>query len=326
MFVLLGVLVGIALPLQTTVNTRLRAAVGSPFLASFTSFVVGALTLSVASLLVDGGLPDVARAGGGPWWLWSGGALGVFILTSNIFLFPVLGSVQTVVLPIAGQVVMGLLIDDVGLFGAPVTSLTLTRAAGAVLLMVGVLGAIGVADAIVDRPAAGRIVDGRPGVGLPGSGLPESGRGPGLWGWRVLGLVAGAFGASQTAINGRLGVTLGSPVAAALISFVVGVAVLFVVVLVSRAPWQFTRVGGRIGPWWMWVGGCLGSAVVFGNALLAPVIGTGLTVMVTQLGMIGGSLLIDQLGVFDAPRRPVTVLQVIGVMVMLGGVAVIRLL
>ena len=72
------------------------------------------------------------------------------------------------------------------------------------------------------------------------------------------------------------------------------------------------------------VGAGRGAAVVGGNAFLAPILGTGLTVMVTQVGMIGGGLLIDQLGLLGAPRRPATALQVMGVLVMVAGVGVIR--
>ena len=51
-----------------------------------------------------------------PWWIWIGGALGVIYLTGNIVLFPKLGSVQTVIMPILGQIVMSMLIDNFGWF------------------------------------------------------------------------------------------------------------------------------------------------------------------------------------------------------------------
>lgn len=309
--VALGALIGLVMPLQTNANSRLRRSVGSPFLASFISFLVGTTTLLVAVLLVDGRLPELAAATGQPVWLWSGGLLGIIVLTGNIFLFPRLGSVQTVVLPITGQVLMGLLIDHFGWFGSPQVGLDLSRVLGAGLLVLGVLGATGLADAALRDD---RVID--------------SGRsaGTGLWAWRLAGVVFGMASASQTAVNGRLGVVLDSAVAAALVSFAIGVSTLLLIVLLSRTPWRLDRVDDRPHPWWMWIGGLLGAAFVFGNAFLAPLIGTGLTVMVILLGMMAGSLLIDHFGLLGARRTPTTVLQAVGLLLMVGGVALIRLL
>ena len=52
---------------------------------------------------------------------------------------PKLGGVQTVVLPVLGQILMGLTIDNFGLFYSQQTSLTAFRIAGAVLVLLGVV-------------------------------------------------------------------------------------------------------------------------------------------------------------------------------------------
>lgn len=305
--VLFGVVVGIVMPIQTSANSRLRLSVGSPFLASLVSFTVGFLALLVAVLLIDGGVPPLTSALGMPTWIWSGGILGVVVLTGNIFLFPRLGSVQTVVLPITGQVMMGLLIDHFGLFHAPVHRLDPTRVLGALLLIAGVLGAIGVIDTLLRR----------------GAQVPVgSSSGLSLWGWRAAGVVFGMFSAAQTAINGQLGVAFGSAVGAALVSFAFGVVTLLLINLVLR---NRPAAGSTVGPWWMWIGGFLGAMFVFGNAFLSPVIGTGLTVMTILLGLMAGSLLIDHFGLLGAHRKKVTLLQAMGLALMVAGVGVIRL-
>ncbi len=74
-----------------------------------------------------------------PAWIWIGGICGVVFLTGNILLFPKLGGVQTVVLPVLGQILMGLTIDNFGLFYSQQTSLTAFRIAGAVLVLLGVV-------------------------------------------------------------------------------------------------------------------------------------------------------------------------------------------
>ncbi|MDO5669068.1 MAG: DMT family transporter [Corynebacterium sp.] len=296
-----GVLVGLVMPIQTSANSRLRLTLGSPFQASLVSFVVGLGALLAAVMAIDGHLPPLSAALHMPAWIWSGGVLGVVVLTGNIFLFPRLGSVQTVVLPVTGQVIMGLLIDHVGLFGAPVHRLDALRVLGAVLLIAGVLGTMV-----------------RPGQRLLGG----HSSGVSLWGWRAAGVVFGMFSAAQTAINGQLGVAFGSAVGAALVSFAFGVVTLLAINLALRnrlAP------GAPAGPWWMWIGGFLGAMFVFGNAFLSPLIGTGLTVMTILLGLMAGSLLIDHFGLLGAHRKPVTWLQALGLLLMLAGVAVIRL-
>ncbi|MDO5513224.1 DMT family transporter [Corynebacterium sp.] len=299
--VLFGVVVGVVMPIQTSANARLRQSVGSPFLASLVSFSVGFAALLAAVLLIDGHLPPLTQATALPAWIWSGGVLGVVVLTGNIVLFPRLGSVQTVVLPITGQVIMGLLIDHFGLFHAPRHALDGMRVLGAALLVIGVFGAMA-----------------RPGRTLVGGHAS----GPSVWGWRAAGVVFGMFSAAQTAINGQLGVALDSAVGAALVSFAFGVVTLLLVNLVLR---NRPAAGSTVGPWWMWIGGVLGALFVFGNAFLSPVIGTGLTVMTILLGLMAGSLLIDHLGLLGAKRSPVTLLQALGLVLMVVGVGVIRL-
>lgn len=148
-----GIIVGCLLPIQTAANTRLKLSVGAPLSAIFYSFSIGFTLLTVASLAATGAvLPGIIDLNGGtgpdygsaPWWIWLGGVAGVAMLLGNILLFPRLGALQTVVLPIAGQIISGLLIDHFGLFHAPQSSLTAPRILGAVLVILGVLIAVGV--------------------------------------------------------------------------------------------------------------------------------------------------------------------------------------
>ena len=55
LWILLGIIAGLVLPVQTLVNTRLRASTGTPFSSSLISFAVGTLTLFVIATAVTGG-------------------------------------------------------------------------------------------------------------------------------------------------------------------------------------------------------------------------------------------------------------------------------
>ncbi|MDK4207960.1 DMT family transporter [Corynebacterium accolens] len=298
LWILLGILAGLVLPIQTLVNTRLRASTGTPFSSSMISFAVGTVTLLIVATAVTGGDYGIAQAFDEPLWIWFGGLLGVVALTGNILLFPHLGAVQTVVLPIAGQVIMGLIVDHFGLFESPQSSLTAVRAIGAIIVLIGVIAV----------------------VATPSAATSSEDSATALWLWRLAGFIFGCFTASQSAINGHLGQVTGSPVSAALVSFAVGVTALVIVNIVLRWRPRIERPEGKPNPWWMWIGGVLGALFIFGNAALVPQIGTGLTVVAGLLGSMLGSLIIDRVS-----GAPIKSRQVLGIALLLTGVVLIRL-
>ena len=336
LFAFLSVVIGVSLSVQTAVNSRLRSAVGSPFFATFASFFIGTAVLGALAAIHGGGtlVPP-----GAPWWAYLGGALGVIFLTSNILLFRPLGAVETMLLPVLGQIAMSLAIDHFGWFGSPRIPLGLIRILGALLVLAGV------SLAVIMRahsPALSRHRTSN-------------------WHWRVLGVVAGGLSAIQSAINGHLGSLLGSPLNAAFVSFSTGTLVLFIIVAAGR-QWptrarlaaaadalEESRRASAVAevlddaspeaaaesaypaqphlahPWWMWIGGLLGAAYVFTIALVVPQIGTGLALMFAMLGQIAGSLAIDHYGILEARRNPIVPIQFLGILVMAVGVTLIRL-
>lgn len=307
---LLGVVVGAVTPIQTAINTRLRMAVGTPFRASLVSFTIGLLSMFAASLVL-GPYPLVpASALSGPWWMWLAGLFGVIFMTGNVLLLPKLGSLQTVMMPVLGQILMGLLIDEFGWFGGQRHPMTMLRAAGAALAVAGFVLAIVVADLV--RGGGTRRRDG---------GRPT----PAMWLWRGLGVLCGMSSAVQTSMLGRLGTELGSPIKASFVSFLVGFASLLAIVLIHDRGLGLRGAAGGGNPWWMWIGGFLGATVVLTNSVLSPLLGTGLTVLVALLGQVIGGLLIDTFGWFAVAKRRVGVVQVVGIIVAVAGIAMIRL-
>lgn len=307
--ILIGLFIGIGLPIQTSINTRLKNTVGSPFVASLISFSIGTIFLAVITLIKNGNLLiSLKTIMKEPLWIWIGGLLGVIYLTSNILLFPKLGSVQTAIMPIMGQIIMGLLIDNFGLFDSPVESLTTMRIFGAVLVVIGVIGAVSSNQIIAKK----------------GIRLAKQNRNHALTIWRIVGVVVGMFSASQTAINGHLGIVLKSAVKAAFVSFFVGTVALILIVALLHPVLTFDK--SRKNPFWMWLGGVIGALFVLGNVYLVPLIGTGLAVVIVLVGLVSGSLLIDQFGWFDSQKNPISLPQIISLIVMIAGVITIRLL
>lgn len=307
MFLVLAVLVGAIVPVQTAINTRLRVSVGSPIAATFLSFVVAAVVSSVMALLATGELvPDLAVAAAQPWWAWLGGFMGVMFIAGNIVLFPKLGPVQTVILPILDQAIMGLLIDRFGLFQSPHVAVGALRLLGALIVVLGIAMVLEVGR----RPASRGTADG-----------------PALWLLRGFGVLMGMGSATQTAVNGHLGRALSSPVQAGQISLVVGLLLLFAMSVLLSGPRRALTSGVAPGPWWMWLGGVLGAFFVFGGAALSPILGTGTTVIAALVGNILCGQVLESLGVGTGRHRALpTAYRLTGLAVVLVGVGMVRLL
>ena len=136
--VLLALAAGTALPVQFAVNSELRGAVGGPVTAAAISFLVGTLALAAAVLVARQEVPTLYGASQAPWWAWTGGLLGAFLVAASIILTPKLGAATTITLVIAGQIFTSIVLDHFGLLNLPVHVVTLPRIGGAVLVMIGV--------------------------------------------------------------------------------------------------------------------------------------------------------------------------------------------
>ncbi|HKF14348.1 MAG TPA: DMT family transporter [Gaiellaceae bacterium] len=135
-YLLFALLAGAMLPIQFGINAQLANWVGGPIRAAFVSFVVGALALLVAVMVVARGWPD--RAGDAPWWVWTGGLLGAFYVLGSIVTAPKLGAATLVAMILAGQAIASLLVDHFGWVGFEEQPITPLRIVGIALLAGGV--------------------------------------------------------------------------------------------------------------------------------------------------------------------------------------------
>ncbi|WP_125768707.1 DMT family transporter [Lapidilactobacillus wuchangensis] len=297
---LIPILIGCGLAMQTAVNAKLRTFVRSPYLASAISFALGTVFLFIVTL-ATGINPFISLQVIViyPWWVWLGGLLGVIALTSNLLLFPKLGSVQTAVLPIFGEIITGVIIDRFGLFNSPQIQLTWLKIIGLAAVTIGML----LTNGLFHRGELALTTTK-------------------LWPWRCLGVISGALLAMQTAINGHLGVILNSSVHAALVSFVVGTCLLLIIVVMTWTPLAKIRGAIQAGGsyWWIWLGGLLGAAYVTTSAWLVPRLGTGQVVIIALFGQLLFSALIDQFGWFQSGTKRLTVWRVLGLVLMFIGI------
>lgn len=299
---------GFVIANQNPINADLRKIVGSPFIAASLSFFVGSIFLGIISLFASHRLlPSFDFILAQPLWIWLGGLLGAIYLTSNVLLFPRLGAVQTVILPILGQILMGTVIDSFGWFESPSIALSFVRVLGVLLLLIGVLVA-------VVLPSLSKKTEKK-----------QEKKKSNLLFWQIWAVIAGSFSAMQQAINGRLGSLLKSPAQGAFISFFIGFIIIALVALAidQRFP---TKAQLRSMKIWNGAGGILGGLFVFASVIAVPQIGAGLTIMMGLIGQIVGSMLVAQFGWWKSGRYPINIWQVVGVLIMFVGIILIKFL
>ncbi|WP_338550825.1 DMT family transporter [Roseovarius phycicola] len=129
-------LAGIAVPLLAALNAALGVRLGSPVAAAAILFTVAFLATLVV-LLIHGpsAISGVAKV---PKHLLLGGVLIAFYVLSITFIAPRFGVGNAVFFVLLGQLISAALIDQFGLFGNPISPLSLTRAAGIGLMAAGV--------------------------------------------------------------------------------------------------------------------------------------------------------------------------------------------
>jgi transporter family-2 protein len=118
---------------------------------------------------------------------------------------------------------------------------------------------------------------------------------------------------------------VGNPVQATTVAFFVATVVLLLMCTLNGSVRLVGKACSRDYPWWMWTGGLCGAMIVFGNAWLVPKVGVGVFSMALLVGQLALSMLMEHFGWLGAPRKPITWIKVVGILLMLGGVALIRL-
>lgn len=308
---LLAFSVGFSLPVQTLANTRLTEKIGSPIAVAWATLAVAvimlAAILAVAGFSLLPAKSDVAHL---EWWVWTAGLFSIIGITGNILIFPRLGAVETALWPMIGSILGSLAIDHFGWLGSQVQQIGLARIIGGVLMMIGIVLAVA-------KPSVHTHHEHNP------SRIP----------WRIFGFLIGVATAMQIAISGYLGHELNSALQASLISSTVGLLVLTVIAgaLAARsavvAGKSFTLpTRQQLTPLWLWIGGPIGVFYVLGLTYLQPLLGTGVTMMLNVVGQITASAAIDHFGVAGTPRAPITIQQILGIVLMLGGIAAIQLM
>ena len=134
LMVLLGILGGVAVGVQGPIVSQMSQRIGT-MAGAFVVHVSGAI-LSGALLLALGG-ENIRNWRSLSWYMFISGSFGVILYLTLNQTMPRLGATTALALIIIGQLAMGILIDQFGLFGVPVRPVDLVRLVGAGLLIAG---------------------------------------------------------------------------------------------------------------------------------------------------------------------------------------------
>lgn len=304
LLLILGLVAGAAIPVQTSINSRLSRFTQSSLYASAISFTVGTLLLVILNFILNPHLLTAEAFGHYhfDYYWYVGGLMGVIYLTGNMILLPRIGASLTVVTTITGQILMSVLIDTFGWFNVDVQALHVMKVLGIVLLLIGII--------LMNLQKNAKQ-------------LAQSGHnGP----WMLSGMIIGFTPPIQTAINSHLGQTLHSPFFASLVSFTVGASALIILTLMLHRHVKIHTTSEQHGPlkWWHFIGGALGVIFVTTNIILTPVIGVTFTLITVMVGQIIMGLLIDHFGLFGVPHRHITKQRLLGFMLIIIAIIIIQ--
>jgi len=263
---------GAVLSLQGRLNGDLASAGTGPVVASWLSYV-GTLLATVLVLVVVARRRVRSTAavlrGSASWWWFGVGLCSVPIVVATAAGVPLVGVAVAAVCSVAGQTVAGLALDSRGVGVPTPIRLSPRRAAAGVAALAGL------------------------GVAVLGGATDQEG-------WKVALAGAALFAGGvllcgQQAGNGRVTQLTGDPVVATLTS-VSGGLVGISLVCATLVP---TGVLGAVTlavPWWLYLGGPLGTVVTVAAAYAVRHLGTFVLTLTVVGGQMAMALVLDLLG------------------------------
>ena len=134
----------------------------------------------------------------------------------------------------------------------------------------------------------------------------------------ALSLFAGFAVPLQAGSNARLGVVLGHPFWATVISLLVSGVAIALVMLIVKVPRP--NLSALIsGPWWIWLGGLAGVFYITVALITVPRLGALNFIMAVVVGQLIISLVIDYFGLLGLPKNSPSLQKILGVSVVLAG-------
>ncbi len=277
--VLMAIGNGLCLAVQSPTNSNLSKRIGH-FQATVTNFTVGSLLgllLTVIHRILTGSGSFLKVTEAFPWQL-LGGAYGITIVLIITFSAPVLGIALMLTQMMLGQLVMGTLVDALGLFNVQAVAIRPLRIFGIIVVGLGIV-----------LVYIGKVKQGQKEERTSRSGI-----------FALLAFFAGCLLAIQAPTNAALAKHTGS-LEASLINFLVGLVLIFIITMIISKG-RLNPVKGSGATPWMFFGGLYGAFSVLFNVVATPYLGVTLLMAGSMLGQLVGGMVVDSFGLLRMPK------------------------
>jgi transporter family-2 protein len=134
---LLVLLAGAVITIQALINARLGHLLGNNMHAVLVSFTIGTVGAVLYCLIEAGSVAPLDTLKGAPWWVWTGGLLGVAFVWCTIWAVPKIGVSVMFPIVIAGQMIAAIVLEHFGWLGSPTQPVSLPRVGGVLLVLAG---------------------------------------------------------------------------------------------------------------------------------------------------------------------------------------------
>lgn len=139
----------------------------------------------------------------------------------------------------------------------------------------------------------------------------------------ALAVAAGISIVIQQVLNTNLRTALNSAAWSGFVSYAVGLACMALLALALRDPLPSPALAARI-PWWAWSGGLFGALFIGLAIVLVPQLGAAAFIALLVAGQMLASVAFDHFGWMGLAQRPLDGPRLIGVVLLVGGVILIR--
>ena len=269
----LAALSGILIALQARANGELSHQLGNGLEAALVSFGSGLIIIVLISVFnpsIKEGIRNLREAVQekkiARWKLFAGMLGGTWVAVQT-HIVPLIGVAIFSVASIAGQATASLIVDRIGLTGGGKKLLSKRRVAAALITVLAVL------LSVLDR--------------LDASNLSKFAV--------FLGVVTGALGGIQRAMNGEINEYSHQSFTTSLLNFIMGTTFLVVLLIVMILAKRIELVPLPSGPWWIYTGGVIGVIYIAFSSTIVQHLGVLNFTLFSVGGQLVGSLAIDVL-------------------------------
>ena len=269
----LAALSGILIALQSRANGELSHQLGNGLEAALVSFGSGLIIIVLISFFnpsIKEGIRNLREAVQekkiARWKLFAGMLGGTWVAVQT-HIVPLIGVAIFSVASIAGQATASLIVDRIGLTGGGKKLLSKRRVAAALITVLAVL------LSVLDR--------------LDASNLSKFAV--------FLGVITGALGGIQRAMNGEINEYSHQSFTTSLLNFIMGTTFLVVLLIVMILAKRIELVPLPSGPWWIYTGGVIGVIYIAFSSTIVQHLGVLNFTLFSVGGQLVGSLAIDVL-------------------------------